>query len=140
VHDREIAKDILQDAFTNTWKYVCGGKEINNMKSFLYKTLNNLIIDYYRKKKTISLDALMEDGYDPNIGVDVNFSEHIDGERAIMLIDKLAEPYREAVFLRYVNNLDISEISDITGETENAVSVHVHRGLNKLKELFEHEK
>ena len=37
--------------------------------------------------------------------------------------------------MRYVDDLSIKEIAEITGETENNVSVRIHRGLEKLREL-----
>jgi RNA polymerase sigma-70 factor, ECF subfamily len=137
VSDRELAKDLLQETFVKVWTYVAKGKEIDNMRAFLYKTLNNLVIDEYRKKKNFSLDLLAEDGFDPVAGNLPNTFDMIDGERAIKLLAKLDDPYKDAVFLRYVNGLEISEIVEITGQTENAVSVHIHRGLKKLKELYE---
>lgn len=136
VHDRERAKDILQDTFTKTWGYMASGKEINNLKAFLYRTLNNLIIDEYRKKKEVSLDVLHEDGFDPTSPETSTPELRFDGEIALKLLSQLPEPYHEAVFMRFVNGLEISEIADITGESENTVSVHIHRGLKKLKESF----
>jgi RNA polymerase sigma-70 factor (ECF subfamily) len=65
VHDREIAKDILQDTFARTWDYSTKGNTILNMRAFLYRTMNNLVVDYYRKKKAVSLDSLEEDGFNP---------------------------------------------------------------------------
>lgn len=140
VHDRELAKDILQETFTRTWDYLAKGNTIVNMRAFLYKTLNNLIIDQYRKKKAVSLETLEEEGFTLTAPEETSANDRIEGERALKLLEKLPEPYRSAVFMRYVSGLDLKEISEITGETENTVSVHVHRGLGKLKELFKYEK
>ena len=140
VHDREIAKDILQDTFMKAWKYIVEGGNVTNMKAFLYKILNNLIIDEYRKKKSQSLDALQEDGFEPKAIESSPLEDKIDGAKALTLINKLPEPYKDPVFLKFVNGLEINEIAEITGESENTVSVHIHRGLKKLKELFEYEK
>ncbi len=136
ISDREKAKDILQDTFTKTWGYISKGNEVTNMKAFLYKTLNNLIIDEYRKKKESSLDDLHDEGFDPTSPTDSTAEERIDGAKAMKMIDELPEPYKTAVFLRYVNGLELREIAEITGDSENAVSVHVHRGIKKLKEIF----
>jgi len=139
VHDTEIAKDILQETFVRTWDYIAQGKTILNMRAFLYRTLNNLVVDHYRKKKAVSLDALSEDGFDPVAVEGIDANDRMEGEKAMKLLDELPEPYKEAVFLRYVNGLELSEIAEITGESLNTVSVHVHRGIGKLKELFNHE-
>jgi len=58
VSDREKAKDIMQEVFVRTWNYVVEGNEINELKSFLYRTAHNLIIDEYRARKN---DASLED-------------------------------------------------------------------------------
>ncbi len=136
VHDRELAKDMLQETFVRTWDYLSKGKTILNMRAFLYKTLNNLIIDHYRKKKAISLDALSEDGFDPVAVEGIDANDRMEGERAMKLLEELPDPYREAVFMRFVSGLELHEIAEITGEPLNTVSVHVHRGINKLRELF----
>ena len=136
VHNTELAQDLLQETFTRTWDYLKKGKEIVNMKAFLYKTINNLVIDEYRKKKPVSLDVMSEDGFDPEAPLGSTAHERLEGKKAMMLIDKLPEPYKQAVFLRYVNGLELKEIAEITREAENTISVHVHRGMNKLKELY----
>jgi len=38
------------------------GGVVTNMRSFLFTTAHNLVIDEYRKKKTVSLDALRDEG------------------------------------------------------------------------------
>jgi DNA-directed RNA polymerase specialized sigma24 family protein len=38
--------------------------------------------------------------------------------------------------MRYVDNLEPKSIAEILGDSENAVSVRLHRGINKLQELM----
>ena len=65
VNNRELGENLVQDTFLKTLRYLTIGGKINTMKAFLYHTLNNLIIDEYRKnKKTVSLDVLIEGGFD----------------------------------------------------------------------------
>ncbi len=137
ISDREKARDMMQDTFMKTWKYLASGGEIQNMKAFLYRTANNLLIDEYRRKKTDSLDILQEAGFDPageTADKTINLAE---AKNAIGAMQKLDEKYREAIMLRFVEDLSPSEIAAIIGETENAVSVRLHRGLKKLKEIIE---
>src|SRR3954465_6401952 len=60
--DRERARDATQDTFIKAWDYLVHGNEVREWKSFLYRVLNNLIIDEYRKTRELSLDALVEEG------------------------------------------------------------------------------
>lgn len=139
VSNRELAKDLLQETFTKTWVYVSKGNEIENIKAFLYRTLNNLIIDEYRKKKSISLEVIEEDGFQFSIDDTKMLEMKIDGEQAIKLLQKLPDNYRDVIFMRFVDELELSEIAQMLGESENAVSVRIHRGLKKLKEIFHYE-
>lgn len=59
------------------------------------------------------------------------------GEKVWERVTGLAAPHVEMLTLRYMNDLSISEIADITDQTENNVSVKLHRALEKLKEQLE---
>lgn len=65
VNNRATGEDLVQETFMKTWVYLVKGGKIDVMKSFLYHILNNLIVDEYRKRKTSSLDVLLEKGYEP---------------------------------------------------------------------------
>jgi len=136
--DREQAEDLLQETFVRAWKYVSSNEAVGNFKAFLYKIMSNLIIDEYRKRKPIdSLDAMGDaDGFDPPFDDTERWFDAIDGERAVALIARVPPPYSEAVFMRYVQELTLREISEITGERENTVAVHIHRGLDRLRTLY----
>jgi RNA polymerase sigma-70 factor, ECF subfamily len=139
VSDRELAKDLVQETFMKTWIYAADAEsgKIESMKAFLFRTLSNLIVDEYRKRKTISLDTLAEDGFDPPFDDSDRLLDTIDGERALQLLKFLPEDYRDVVFMRYVQELSLEEIAEITGESKNTLSVRLHRGIKKLKEHFD---
>lgn len=52
--NRSQSTDLVQDTFIKTWSYLVKGGKIEVMKAFLYHVLNNLIVDEYRKRKTVS--------------------------------------------------------------------------------------
>ena len=138
IHDADLAKDLLQDTFAKTWHYLSSGKKIDNVKAFLYRSVNNQIIDEYRKKKHSSLEALQEErGFDPESPEESSYIERLDGERALKLLEFLPRAYRDAIFMRYVEELTLPEIAEIIGESENTISVRIHRGIKKLRELFD---
>lgn len=139
VRNRDVALDIVQDTFCKTWEYLASDKEIENIRAFLYQVARNNIIDWSRKKKTESLDALTETGLEFGSDEEVQRTRNsIDAASAAKLIAELPEKYREILYLRYIEDLSIQEISTITGERENTVSVRSHRGIKLLEELFNH--
>ena len=134
---REQSKDILQDTFMRAWEFIKQGGTVTNARAFLYKIANNLIIDWRRKKKSSSLDAMMDAGFDAAGDEHERIPEIADSRRVIAAIGSLDEKYRDALLLRYVDDLSVKEIADILGETETAVGVHLHRGKEKLKLLHQ---
>ena len=146
--DRDRALELTQECFLRAWQYAGRGEEIREMRPFLFRTLRNLIIDEYRKAKSFSLDAMVEDDEGGIIESDLlrddtdeleNAMDRYDGSRAVLAIRKLPDMYREVLTMRYVNDLSLQEISALIGESENVVSVRLHRGLKKLRGILESE-
>jgi RNA polymerase sigma-70 factor, ECF subfamily len=139
LHNRSMSDDLVQDTFMKTWKYLAKEGKIGLMKSFLYRILNNLIVDEYRKRKVTSLDVLLEKGYEPGADPRERLVDLLDGKTAILLIARLPVKYQKVMRMRYVQDLTLKEMSLITGETKNTIAVQLHRGLAKLKLLYNHK-
>ncbi len=143
--------EITQDAFLRAWDYSQkvrekGGEEIREWRPFLYRTLRNLIIDEYRKAKVTSLEDMLEGSENSDIETLMPADEgntleaameRFDAKRALVQLKKMPDLYREALTLRYVDGMSPKEIATILGESENVVSVRIHRGLKKLHEMME---
>lgn len=136
INDHDMGEDLVQDTFVKTWKYLLKGGKTDVMKSFLYHVLNHLIIDQYRKHKTESLDILIENGFEPSEDSSGRTFNIIDGQKALLMIRRLPLKYQKIMGMRYAQDLSLTEISQITGETRNTIAVKVHRGLAKLKLLY----
>lgn len=144
ISNRERALDLVHDAYTKVWSYIRGGYEIDNFRPFLYKVLNNLIIDEYRKKKELSLDALLEiEGVDEGSFDELSentvesLAATIDGRKAFELLVELPDQYREVIIYRFIDQLGPREISELIEESENVVSVRIHRALKMLRQRIE---
>ena len=146
--DRDRALELTQECFLRSWQYVKKGQEIREMRPFLFSTLRHLIIDEYRKSKSFSLDAMMENDEGGVIEAmlprdDTNTLEaamdRFDSKHAVGAIQRLPELYREVLTMRYVEDLSLKDIAALIKESENVVSVRLHRGLKKLHALLELE-
>lgn len=138
--DREKAKDIVQESFVKLWEYMSSDEVVENPKALLFRIASNSIVDNYRKHKDISLDILAEDGFDPtdsNQGAE-RIMDQSEGKLALKLLNKLDEPLRDLLLLRYVDGLSVKEIAEVQQERENTVSVRLHRAIKELKGLYEH--
>jgi len=136
VSNREKALDLVQETFTRTWQYLMNGNTIENIKPFLYTTARHLVIDEYRKKKVVSLDALTELGLEPKLHTEENFYASSDVSRVMECVNLLPETYSSIITMRYVKDLSVQDIARIVNKSENVVSVRIHRGLGKLRTLI----
>ena len=143
--ERERAVELTQECFMKAWNYAKKGGEVREWRPFLFQTLRNLIIDEYRKKKAVSLESLLGDENEsseillpPDESNTLNSAmDRLDGGAALERLKDLPILYGEVLSLRFVESLSPREIAEIVGETENVVSVRIHRGLKKLRELLE---
>ena len=137
IHSHATGEDLVQDTFMKTWSYLVRGGKIDIMKAFLYHVLNQLIVDQYRKHKTVSLNVLLEKGFEPIAGDPRRILNALDGRAALLLIQRLPATYQKVMRMRYIQDLSLKEMSLITGQSKNSIAVQAHRGLEKLKLLYD---
>lgn len=144
VSDKEKAIDIVQDVFFKYFKYLEDSldKEYDidfNHKAYLFKSIRNTIIDHYRKKQTQSLDDLLDNGFEYSSDEDVSHATSLDIDYKDILksIKKLDMDSQELIYMRFIEGLSLTDISEITGQKENTISVKIHRILEKLKQKHE---
>jgi|SRR3989338_8400544 len=137
VYERELAKELSQETFFRAWRHIADGNQINHLRAFLYTTARHCIIDYHRKRKDVSLDALQEQGFEPATdSLAERMLVRLDLDRAIAMMQQLDAQYREVVLLRFVDGLGPQEIAEITGDSVNVVSVRIHRGITQLRKYL----
>ena len=141
VSSHENAEDITSEVFLKAWQFLISNSseqpEIKSFSGLLYKIARNSIIDFYRARAAKGETAL-----DENIEVSdegkwfAELEQKIETEKIIVAIKKMKQEYQEVLTLKYVDELDISEIAEITGKGNVAVRVTLHRALKKLKEFL----
>ncbi len=139
IYDRELAKDLVQEVFCRTWVYLSQGKEIKNIRAFLYRVLHNVIVDEVKKKKPVSLDQLTEEGFSPKDESVPDLEQQNIAKEVIQKLELLDEQYRSIFQMRFIDDLSPKEIATILEISENVVSVRIHRGMDKLRQLMEKE-
>ncbi len=137
VYNKDLAEDLTQETFIKTWKYLTEGKEVKNIKAFLYRVAVNLIIDHSRKKTTLVFDEVKEKEVSLRLySMDTQMLSNFESKEIIALLDELDEKYRDVIVMRYINELSPVEIASVLEESPNAVSVRLNYAMKKLKELI----
>lgn len=136
-NSREIAQDITSEVFLKAWeKRESFDEDKGSMKTWLFTITRNKLIDYYRKKKPMSL----KDGYKFNYAyIDDSSDEDILMDNILRSLNQLSPKERDLVILRYVEGLAISEVAEIIGKKYIATKIAIYRALNKLKKIVNEE-
>jgi RNA polymerase sigma-70 factor (ECF subfamily) len=142
VYSKEKAQDLVSETFYKTWDYIASGKQVENMRAFLYRVANNLVIDFSRKKKEESLEAALE--ISPQLEPSIDIRTATDNRLMISYIHEvmkqLPEDSRQIILLRYVDDLDPKDIAVVLNITPNDASVRLNRAHEQLKRLLEERK
>lgn len=132
----ETADDIMSETFVRAWETIrVKAAEVKRLQAFLYRIADNLIIDHYRRnaRSAVSLTEEMEEGLrapgDPHAEID----RMLRSERLAQELERLRPEVRSLLVMRYVDDLSIEEIAQVTGKKKNAVYVALHRAVKELK-------
>ncbi|MFL6438184.1 MAG: RNA polymerase sigma factor [Terriglobales bacterium] len=141
---REYAEDLAQE----TWiRVLQRGSQYNGRQRFdpwLFAIARNLAIDYLRTKvkavQTVSLpndrdEMLLLPSSGPSPFEAAARSEdamHLAGQLQI-----LSPLYREALLLRFQEELSLAEIAQVVGAPVTTVTSRIYRGLAALRSAFE---
>jgi RNA polymerase sigma-70 factor (ECF subfamily) len=141
VYSKERAEELVQETFMRTWQYMQKGKPVENMRAFLYRIANNLIIDYSRKKKELSLEGVLEKdpSLEPSGSIKHNPAHLTLLQQMRDALTKLPKETAELLTLRYIDGLEPREIAEVLGASPGAISVRLNRAAVQLKEIMNPE-
>lgn len=137
VSTHEEAEDITSEVFLKAWNYLQEKKEVTSFSGLLYRIARNSIIDLYRARSAKPETALGESDDQGDEGKwQFAIENKIEAQKLLRALKKLKQEYREVITLRYIDELEISEIAVIIGKGNIAVRVALHRAVKKLQELL----
>ncbi len=141
---QEHAEDLAQE----TWiRVLQRGTQYNGRQQFdpwLFAIARNLTIDYLRKKGKAGQAVSLPDDQDawlllPSSGPSP-FEAAARSQDAMRLAGRLqilAPLYREALLLRFQEDMSLPEIAQVVGAPVTTVSSRIYRGLAALRSAFQ---
>lgn len=144
VYDSRDIEDILQNSFIKIYRYLRSYDDSFSFSSWVYRIVHNETYDFFRSKKRrpeIILGAGEEDLI-LNIDAEVeNPAEAFDKKTTALditeALNKIDKKYMDALLLRYVEDRNYTEISDILQIPEGSVATLLHRGKKELKKIID---
>jgi RNA polymerase sigma-70 factor (ECF subfamily) len=138
VNDAREAEDLTAQTFLKAWEAIDRYKERGApFVAWLLRIAHNLTISHLRSKRDHSE---LDDGFvDQKRGGNPEESlEQAADERSVRAaVLKLREEQRQVIMLRFVEELDYTEVAAMIGKSVPAVRVIQHRALGNLRKLMQ---
>ncbi len=136
----EEAEDILQDVFIKVYKNLNSFDRDLKFSSWIYRITHNEVISHYRRKKAqpekVPLEA--ENNLLGKLAADLDLQADMDKEylraHVSQVLLTLEEKYRDILILRFFEDKDYQEMSDILHKPMGTIASLVNRAKRKFKE------
>src|SRR5262245_15088193 len=140
VHDMDLAETLTQDCFWNAYKNWAAFRGNCSVNTWLMKIAVNLIRaqsrnrrwQFWRKAPRIGSDEILE-WPDRSVSPEEKAAVNEEVQAVWQATKTLSEKQRTVFLLRFVEDLNIAEIAEATGLSENAVNVHLFRAIRGIR-------
>lgn len=141
---QECAEDVLQEAFLKIYRNLNDFDTSLKFSSWAYRIVHNETINYIRKhndKKTVGLETddpdivSLIDILESDTDVSGDVAKKELSEKVRHVLATLPAHYREILVLRFLEDMDYSEISDILKKPMGTVATLLNRAKASFKQL-----
>lgn len=141
--NNEDIEDILQDVFIKIYQNINSFDDDLKFSSWIYRITHNEVIDNYRRRQARPQEITYDsENILNNIISDLDISREVDRkylqDNLNKILDKLDLKYREVLILKFLEEKEYKEISDILKKPMGTVATLINRAkkqfLDKLKE------
>lgn len=141
--DDDIA-DIVQESFIKAYEHLNDCDCDLKFSSWLYRIVHNQTINFMKKhKQSIKMDVENDEEFVDWLVADTNIEketirQHFN-ENIQSILQKLRPDYKEVLVLRFFEDKDYTEISDILRKPMGTVATLLSRAKIQFKILYEKE-
>lgn len=142
--DDDIA-DILQNAFISAYRNLNDFDTSLKFSSWLYRIVHNETISQHRKKLARPSTVSVEEGDDifealpSSVDVLRDVDRRMTARHIREVLDTLDPKYRDVLVLRYLEDKDYREISDILQRPMGTVATLINRAKKQFRERVERD-
>jgi RNA polymerase sigma-70 factor (ECF subfamily) len=138
------AQDIVQEVFINAYRNLNGFDTGLKFSSWLYRIAHNQAVSHVRRvavRPTVILEAEKLEALASEINVENELHRKMDDTLLREAVDRLDAKYKDVIVLRYFEEKNYEEISDILRKPSGSVSSLITRAKRLLlKEIQKSDK
>ncbi len=138
--ESRAAEDAVQETFFRAYRAMPRFNGEFHLRAWLHRILTNVCFDEgdrrRREGRTFERLASLADPTMPPADEGFDLDMEFARREVASALASLPDAYREALELRYVEQLSFREVADVTGVTEENARARVHRGRAALRRLI----
>lgn len=138
VQSHDDTNDLLQNTFLKAWTSIDAFRGQAKLSTWLYKIGINeslTFLEKQRKQQNLSIDEETS-----NLINCIESDEHIDGDelkkKLREAIARLPEKQRLVFNMRYYDEMDYKQMSEILGTSTGALKASYHLAVKKIEQFF----
>ncbi|MFA6098354.1 MAG: RNA polymerase sigma factor [Patescibacteria group bacterium] len=138
---KEDIEDLLQEIFINAYKNINDFDVSLKFSSWIYRIAHNMVISHFRKSQARPQTITGEEGeklltlIKESRNIESELDQKINSRQVHDLLSLMDEKYREVLVLKYLEEKDYQEISDILKKPMGTVATLLNRAKKQLKEI-----
>ncbi|MBU1202777.1 RNA polymerase sigma factor [Patescibacteria group bacterium] len=137
----EDAEDVIQEVFIKTYQNLNFFDKDLKFSSWIYRIAHNEVISNFRKKQARAKEINFDnDDFINNIVGDADISKDIDlaflKENIGEILSKMDIKYREVLILKFLEEKDYREISDILKKPMGTVATLINRAKKQFRDVL----
>ncbi|EON71724.1 RNA polymerase sigma factor [Lysinibacillus sphaericus] len=135
VGNKEMAEDLTQETFYKAFQYLHTYRQESNVHTWLRKIARNLVYDHFRRKKILRFIPFVHNECirDETVLPEEFLIKGEDFSALFLALYKIKLEYREAIILRYLEELSVKDTAKLLGWSEAKVKNNTARGLQTLR-------
>lgn len=133
--DRDLIKDSIHDLFIDLYKYRRKLSNNVNVRGYLIKSLKRKIHANQKRTGKLTLKETILDSDHPNLIQEsfIHDNENVLLSKLLVYMNKLPSRQKEALVLKYQNELSYPEIADILNISVESARTLVYRTIKSLR-------
>ena len=146
LNDQEHAADILQDVYLKTYLNLNSFTTSLKFSSWIYAIAHNQVISNFRKIKarpegsSVTIDLGLSDALASDLNIEKATDSKLLAERVAKALAKLKPKYREILILKYLEEKNYQEMSDIIKKPMGTVASMLNTARGEFKKVMESDK
>jgi RNA polymerase sigma-70 factor (ECF subfamily) len=134
------AEDTVQEAVIEIWQKRDQLQHVLNLEGYAIQTVKNRCISFLRKHHDIATGNLEQALANLSDNALADESAHIEEQAALLdhLMERLPETQREAVKMKYLENISHKEMQQRLGMSSANVYTTLSRAITNLKTMISH--